>query len=346
MDTGSSPVITQPAPFSPQSPLGDLAARRKSILPRAGPVGVTSRDRRSGGGPGLPLCRGKPQGQEGGLWGRGPCTSPPSCGARPGPDAPGSCSCRAGRVRARVCREIPAEDREASAAAGTLGDRGWEPGTCRRGGGSGEPPPGPRDPAPPPEAAPRGGGRTRSCRAGPRGPSVCAAAAALPRAGRSGQRAPWSPPRPLPEQGAAPGGSSCWQSLLTFWNPPTTAQVTVESVPPNAAEGKDALLRVHNLPGDTAGLAWFRGEIVAPVHQIVLYVVDTGVITPGPAHSGREIIYPSGSLLFQNITLKDTGSYILQITKRNFQIEQVPGQLCIFWIQAFRGGPTHWRQTS
>ncbi|CAK7301783.1 Carcinoembryonic antigen-related cell adhesion molecule 1 [Vulpes lagopus] len=62
----------------------------------------------------------------------------------------------------------------------------------------------------------------------------------------------------------------------------------------------------------------------------LLLAVDTGVITPGPAHSGREIIYPSGSLLFQNITLKDTGSYILQITKRNFQIEQVPGQLCIF----------------
>ncbi|CAD7692596.1 unnamed protein product [Nyctereutes procyonoides] len=139
------------------------------------------------------------------------------------------------------------------------------------------------------------------------------------------------PPSASPRAGRGP-----WQelllavSLLISWNPPTTAQVTVESVPPNAAEGKDALLRVLNLPGDTAGLTWFRGEIVAPVHQIVLYVVDTRVITLGRAHSGREIIYPSGSLLFQNITLKDTGSYSLQITKRNFQIEQVPGQLRIF----------------
>uniref|UniRef100_A0A8P0PH61 Immunoglobulin V-set domain-containing protein n=1 Tax=Canis lupus familiaris TaxID=9615 RepID=A0A8P0PH61_CANLF len=107
-------------------------------------------------------------------------------------------------------------------------------------------------------------------------------------------------------------------------------EITVESVPPNAAEGKDVLLRVHNLPGDTASLAWFRGETVAPVHQIVLYVVDTRVITPGPAYSGREIIYPSGSLLFQNITLNDTGSYILQIINRKFETALVRGQLRVF----------------
>uniref|UniRef100_A0A7N5K5C6 Uncharacterized protein n=1 Tax=Ailuropoda melanoleuca TaxID=9646 RepID=A0A7N5K5C6_AILME len=61
---------------------------------------------------------------------------------------------------------------------------------------------------------------------------------------------PSAPPR---------GGHVPWQelllavSLLTFWNPPTTAQLTVESVPPNAAEGKDVLLRVHSCN-------WFRGE--------------------------------------------------------------------------------------
>uniref|UniRef100_A0A8C0SMI2 Carcinoembryonic antigen-related cell adhesion molecule 23 n=1 Tax=Canis lupus familiaris TaxID=9615 RepID=A0A8C0SMI2_CANLF len=139
------------------------------------------------------------------------------------------------------------------------------------------------------------------------------------------------PPSASPRAGRGP-----WQelllavSLLISWNPLTTAQVTVESVPPNAAEGKDALLRVLNLPGDTAGLTWFRGEIVAPVHQIVLYVVDTRVITPGPAHSGREIIYPNGSLLFQNITLSDTGSYILQIINRKFETALVTGELRVF----------------
>ncbi|XP_077919291.1 cell adhesion molecule CEACAM6-like isoform X9 [Halichoerus grypus] len=137
---------------------------------------------------------------------------------------------------------------------------------------------------------------------------------------------PSAPPR---------GGRVPWQevllavSLLTFWNPPTTAQVTVESVPPSVAEGKDVLLRVNNLPGDPIGYGWFRGETVEP-SGIVSYAVDTNVTTPGPAHSGRETIYPNGSLLFQNITLNDTGHYTLQITKRDVVTEQVTGQLRVF----------------
>nr|XP_035959137.1 carcinoembryonic antigen-related cell adhesion molecule 6-like isoform X4 [Halichoerus grypus] len=135
---------------------------------------------------------------------------------------------------------------------------------------------------------------------------------------------------------APPRGRVPWQevllavSLLTFWNPPTTAQVTVESVPPTVAEGKDVLLRVNNAPGDLVGVSWFRGESIAPRRQIVSYVVDAQVIIPGPAHSGRETIYPNGSLLFQNITLKDTGYYTLQIVNRNVQVEQVTGQLRVF----------------
>ncbi|KAI5759574.1 CEACAM5 [Gulo gulo luscus] len=135
---------------------------------------------------------------------------------------------------------------------------------------------------------------------------------------------PSSPPR---------GGRVPWQdlllavSLLTLWNPPTTAQVTVESVPPSATEGKDVRLQVHNLPGDLVGLSWFRGESIAPNRQIVAYVVDIRVIIPGPAHSGRETVYPNGSLLFQNVTLNDTGYYTLQIVKRNVQVEQVTGRL-------------------
>ncbi|XP_077705971.1 cell adhesion molecule CEACAM1-like isoform X3 [Canis aureus] len=139
------------------------------------------------------------------------------------------------------------------------------------------------------------------------------------------------PPSASPRAGRGP-----WQelllavSLLAFWNPPTTAQVTVESVPPNAAEGKDALLRVLNLPGDTASLTWFKGETVLPTHKILLYVIDTKITTPGPAYSGRETIYPNGSLLFQNITLNDTGSYILQIINQKFETALVRGQLQVF----------------
>uniref|UniRef100_A0A452T9R6 Immunoglobulin V-set domain-containing protein n=1 Tax=Ursus maritimus TaxID=29073 RepID=A0A452T9R6_URSMA len=138
---------------------------------------------------------------------------------------------------------------------------------------------------------------------------------------------PSAPPR---------GGHVPWQelllavSLLTFWNPPTTAQLTKESVPPNAAEGKDVLLRVHSLPGDLLGCNWFRGETANTSHQILSYVVDTQVTTPGPAHSGRETIYPNGSLLFQRVTLNYTGNYTLQIMEAApqvslcFTVESVP----------------------
>ncbi|XP_045635841.1 carcinoembryonic antigen-related cell adhesion molecule 6-like isoform X3 [Ursus americanus] len=138
---------------------------------------------------------------------------------------------------------------------------------------------------------------------------------------------PSAPPR---------GGHVPWQelllavSLLTFWNLPTTAQVTVESVPPDAAEGKDVLLRAHSLPGDLLGCNWFRGETANTSHQILLYVVDTQVTTPGPAHSGRETIYPNGSLLFQRVTLNDTGYYTLQTVTKNAQVEQGTGQIRVF----------------
>ncbi|XP_073746368.1 cell adhesion molecule CEACAM1 isoform X7 [Callorhinus ursinus] len=136
------------------------------------------------------------------------------------------------------------------------------------------------------------------------------------------------PPSAPPRRGRVP-----WQELLlavslfTFWNPPTTAQVTVESVPPDVTVGKNVLLSVHNRPEDSLGYGWFRGATAEPSLQIVSYAVDTQNSTAGPLYSGRETIYPNGSLLFQNITLNDTGYYTVQITKKNFQVVQVRGQL-------------------
>ncbi|XP_059007975.1 carcinoembryonic antigen-related cell adhesion molecule 21-like isoform X6 [Mustela lutreola] len=129
------------------------------------------------------------------------------------------------------------------------------------------------------------------------------------------------------------GGRVPWQdlllavSLLTLWNPPTTAQVTVESVPPSATEGKDVLLQVHNLPRDTGRFNWYKGATTEENLRIVSYILDTQKTVKGPAHSGRETVYPNGSLLFQNITLNDTGVYTLQIINRTYETVQVTGQL-------------------
>ncbi|XP_007168414.2 LOW QUALITY PROTEIN: carcinoembryonic antigen-related cell adhesion molecule 7 [Balaenoptera acutorostrata] len=119
-------------------------------------------------------------------------------------------------------------------------------------------------------------------------------------------------------------------SLLTFWNLPTTAHLTFESVPFNAAEGTDVLLLVHNVTGDLLGYGWYRGERVENNQLIASCRVYTQVNTPGPAHSGRGTIYPNGSLLIQTVTQNDTGYYTLLITKNDLQTERLAGQLRVY----------------
>nr|XP_008539364.1 PREDICTED: carcinoembryonic antigen-related cell adhesion molecule 1-like [Equus przewalskii] len=129
---------------------------------------------------------------------------------------------------------------------------------------------------------------------------------------------------PVPRQGVLLA-----VSLLT-WILPTTAQLTIESVPSNAVQGKDVLLLVHNLPGNLAAYGWYKGDRVDPHQEIVSYVINTLQTTPGPLYSGRETIYYNGSLLFQNVTQEDTGYYTLQVFKANFQTEVGMGQLRIY----------------
>uniref|UniRef100_A0A8C9P7I4 Ig-like domain-containing protein n=1 Tax=Spermophilus dauricus TaxID=99837 RepID=A0A8C9P7I4_SPEDA len=107
------------------------------------------------------------------------------------------------------------------------------------------------------------------------------------------------PPSACPCRGGIP-----WQgvllavSLLTFWSPHPTAQLTIEPVPFDAAEGRDVLLLVHNVSRNTVGVSWYRGQITDRSRLIVSYSNITHSATQGPAFSGREIVYPNGSLLF------------------------------------------------
>uniref|UniRef100_A0A8C0X0G6 Ig-like domain-containing protein n=1 Tax=Castor canadensis TaxID=51338 RepID=A0A8C0X0G6_CASCN len=97
-------------------------------------------------------------------------------------------------------------------------------------------------------------------------------------------------------------------SPLTFWNWPT-----IETVPANAAEGSsDVLLRVHNSPENLRAYYWYKGKRAVESQLIALYVIATQHTRPGSVYSGREKIYPDASLLFQNVTKKDTGFYTLR----------------------------------
>ncbi|XP_075844584.1 cell adhesion molecule CEACAM8-like isoform X1 [Microtus pennsylvanicus] len=107
-------------------------------------------------------------------------------------------------------------------------------------------------------------------------------------------------------------------SLLIYWSSPTTAQVTVEAVPPHAAVGANVLLLVHNLRKTFRTFYWHKGTNFEMSNEIARFIASDNVNKTGPAYSGRETIYPNGSLLFQNVTRKDTGAYTLHILMQNF----------------------------
>ncbi|XP_006871569.1 PREDICTED: carcinoembryonic antigen-related cell adhesion molecule 1 [Chrysochloris asiatica] len=115
-------------------------------------------------------------------------------------------------------------------------------------------------------------------------------------------------------------------SLLTFWNPSLEAQLTVEPMPFDVAEGKDVLLLVYNLPENSYGYSWYKGDSARLSQQILAYLTENQSIALGVAHTGRETIYPNGTLLFQKVTQKDAGIYTLQVLNNDFQRELVSGR--------------------
>ncbi|XP_072872464.1 pregnancy-specific beta-1-glycoprotein 5-like isoform X2 [Chlorocebus sabaeus] len=118
--------------------------------------------------------------------------------------------------------------------------------------------------------------------------------------------------------------------LFIFWNPPTTAQVTIEAQPTKVSEGKDILLLVQNLPQNLTGYVWFKGQITNYHQFIIAYAIDSKNITVGPAYSGRETVYSNASLLIQNVTQKDTGSYTIEIIKQGDETKGVTGHFTLY----------------
>ncbi|XP_034341383.1 pregnancy-specific glycoprotein 22-like [Arvicanthis niloticus] len=102
-------------------------------------------------------------------------------------------------------------------------------------------------------------------------------------------------------------------SLLTCWLLSTTAQLTIESVPPIAIEGENVLVFVQNLPKNVKALSWYRGAKALKTFEIARHDIATNSSVVGPANSHRETVLNSGSLLIKSVTRKDSGYYTLQI---------------------------------
>nr|Q63111.1 RecName: Full=Carcinoembryonic antigen-related cell adhesion molecule 3; AltName: Full=Carcinoembryonic antigen CGM1; Flags: Precursor [Rattus norvegicus]AAA66037.1 carcinoembryonic antigen-related protein precursor (CGM1) [Rattus norvegicus] len=108
-------------------------------------------------------------------------------------------------------------------------------------------------------------------------------------------------------------------SLLTCWLLPTTAQVSIESLPPQVVEGENVLLHVDNLPENLIAFVWYKGLTNMSL-GVALYSLTYNVTVTGPVHSGRETLYSNGSLWIQNVTQKDTGFYTLRTISNHGEI--------------------------
>uniref|UniRef100_A0A8C6H056 Ig-like domain-containing protein n=1 Tax=Mus spicilegus TaxID=10103 RepID=A0A8C6H056_MUSSI len=106
-----------------------------------------------------------------------------------------------------------------------------------------------------------------------------------------------------------------------------SAQLTIESVPPKVAEGGSVLLVVHNLQRNLRSLFWYKGMIVSRNLEVARHIIDTNLSVHGPLHSGRETIYSNGSLMFYNVTWKDSGLYTLRTLSTDMKTELAHVQL-------------------
>ncbi|XP_060224886.1 carcinoembryonic antigen-related cell adhesion molecule 3-like [Meriones unguiculatus] len=104
-------------------------------------------------------------------------------------------------------------------------------------------------------------------------------------------------------------------------HPSATDQLTIEPMPPNVDEGKNALLLVHNIPENLRSFSWYKGVATVKRHEIARNVIKTNKSVLGPAHTGRETVYTNGSLLLHNTTREDAGFYTLRTlnTRRESQ---------------------------
>ncbi|XP_053511709.1 carcinoembryonic antigen-related cell adhesion molecule 21-like [Artibeus jamaicensis] len=99
--------------------------------------------------------------------------------------------------------------------------------------------------------------------------------------------------------------------LLTFWSPPSTAEVSIVST--FTVEGKDVLLRILNKPPEIVGIVWYKGHTANTNNVIAFFVLNpSGEYLSGPGNNG-DMITDDGSLLLKNVTIKDTGMYTVLV---------------------------------
>ncbi|XP_036923693.1 carcinoembryonic antigen-related cell adhesion molecule 21-like [Sturnira hondurensis] len=129
-------------------------------------------------------------------------------------------------------------------------------------------------------------------------------------------------------------GLVAWQgillavSLLIFWSPPSTSQLTVVST--NVPEGKDVILNILNKPDNTRAFMWYKGVGENSGCLIAFTVMHLRKYTNGPAYTGREKVIFDGSLLLEDVTLNDTGDFTVVAFPQEGKVETGFGRLHVY----------------
>ncbi|KAK7796639.1 hypothetical protein U0070_015144, partial [Myodes glareolus] len=108
-----------------------------------------------------------------------------------------------------------------------------------------------------------------------------------------------------------------------FCNPFTSSQLMIRPMPRYAAEGEDVLLQVHNLPEDLKAFYWHKATYRTPTLKIVKYTRATNSSSWGPEHKVKKTVYSNGSLILQDLTEKDTGTYTLTVLNKDSKIKRL-----------------------
>ncbi|XP_076426018.1 pregnancy-specific glycoprotein 22-like [Peromyscus maniculatus bairdii] len=118
-------------------------------------------------------------------------------------------------------------------------------------------------------------------------------------------------------------------SLSLFCNPLTSSQFMIQVVPRYPAEGERVLLQVHNLPEDLLNFVWYKSKDGTQIHKIVEYTRARNSTIWGAEHRRRWMVYNNGSLMLQKVTEKDSGMYMLEVSKNDSNIDKASVELYV-----------------
>ncbi|XP_056652981.1 carcinoembryonic antigen-related cell adhesion molecule 3-like isoform X1 [Monodelphis domestica] len=131
------------------------------------------------------------------------------------------------------------------------------------------------------------------------------------------------------------GWPGCWKGLLftvtilsSSLQLASLAQLSIVSIPSHGTVGSNITLSVHGIPKEPQNYSWFR-QMPKESNKIVSYAVRSGEQTQGLNHTGRESIFPNGSLFIINVTSNDNGAYIVQVTTEDSKPVSGQGHLQI-----------------